>query len=42
MKEDMRFFTLPLKHVELVDQIRVYPGNGLPEKDTIAKIKQLV
>ena len=33
---------IALKHVELVDQIVYILEMDLPEKDTIAKIKQLV
>lgn len=35
-------FHIALKHVELVDQIVYILEMDLPEKDTIAKIKQLV
>ena len=35
-------FRIALKHVELVDQIVYILEMDLPEKDTIAKIKQLV
>lgn len=35
-------FHIVLKHVELVDQIVYILEMDLPEKDTIAKIKQLV
>ena len=35
-------FQIALKHVELVDQIVYILEMDLPEKDTIAKIKQLV
>ena len=35
-------FHFALKHVELVDQIVYILEMDLPEKDTIAKIKQLV
>ena len=35
-------FHITLKHVELVDQIVYILEMDLPEKDTIAKIKQLV
>ena len=35
-------FPIALKHVELVDQIVYILEMDLPEKDTIAKIKQLV
>ena len=35
-------FHIALKHVELMDQIVYILEMDLPEKDTIAKIKQLV